>query len=60
MEYIRDFFRDSSIEQPIRYSLEKPDLYQEESPIYGSTFQLDKYTDEFLEKLFEDIYKIPI
>ena len=69
-EYIRDFFRSSDPLDPDNlfktftdyypsYPLEKPNLYFEKSPIFGKTFQLDKYSDDFLKKLFDDVYVIP-
>ena len=57
-EYIRDFLWDSLTEQPIKYILERLDLYQEKFPILDPTFKLEKYSDEFFKKLFEDVYNI--
>ena len=39
------------------YPVEKCDLYQEKSPIFGQNFQHSLYSDEFLQKLFTDILK---
>ena len=55
----RTFSKIHLTEESIEYTLEKPDLYQEKSPIFDQTFQLDEYMNEFLKKLFEDVYKIP-
>ena len=54
-KYIRNFFRDSLIKEPIEYILERPNSYEEKPPMLGSTSQLNKYSDEFLKKFFEDI-----
>ena len=40
------------------YTPEKLDLYQEKSLIIGSTFRLDKYSEEFLKKLFENVKRL--
>ena len=37
-EYIRNFFRNSSTEQLVEYSVDKPDLYLEKSLIFDPTF----------------------
>ena len=42
------------------YPFEEPDLYQERPHIFGSKFQLNKYLDEFLMKLLDDVCKIPV
>ena len=58
VKYIGDFFWNSATEEPIEYPLERPNLWEERAPIFGSTFQLNGYSDEFLRKLFEDVRNI--
>ena len=51
-----EYFRNSATKEYIVYSLKKLITYEEKFSISDSTFELNTYSDEFLEKLFEDVY----